>query len=140
MEFFIPSNRTTRTGRIKGLDGFNEIIAANRINRQVGAKQERENLHNVMTFALAAKVHQKFKPIEGKAHVHIEVIEPNNKRDVSNLFAVSKYVLDGITRPRGKKPGAGLIVDDSQKYCECTMSHRVIPGQAGAIVKIESVE
>lgn len=134
--FFVPSNRCTNKGNLRGLDGFNEIIAANRTGYRVGAKQERENLHHVMTFARAAMISLKFEPIETKAQVDITLIEPNERRDVSNVIAASKYILDALTRPRGKKPGVGLIVDDSPKWCEVNVSVQVKQGKAGAYITV----
>lgn len=137
--FFVPSNRLTRTGKPKGLDGLNEIIAANRASMHAGAKLERENLQNVMQHAQAAMIRHQFKPIKGKAKVSIEIVEPNKKRDVSNVIAASKYLLDGITRPRGRKPGIGLIVDDSPRYCELSITVNVVKGKAGAYITVEEM-
>lgn len=139
MRFFVPSNRTTRTGKPKGFDGFNEIVNANRINRHVGAKQERENIEHVMWYAQAAKSKHKFKPIEGRAHVHIDFVEPNERRDPSNVLGATKFILDALTKPRAGKPGVGLIQDDSFKYCALTTSVHVEKGTAGAWVTIEEV-
>ena len=140
LRFFVPSNRTTRTGQLRGLDGLNEIIHANRTNKYMGAVQERENLRNVMQFADAAMINERFEPIEGKAHVKIEIIEPHAKRDVSNVIAASKFLLDGITRPRGNKPGVGLIVDDSPYWCELEITVKVEPKKAGAYIEVSEVD
>lgn len=140
LRFWVESNRRTARGQKKGLDGLNEIIAANRSNKYLGAKQERENLANVISFTRAAMLAEHFAPINGKARVTIEIIEPNHKRDTSNVIAATKFLLDGITRPRGKKPGAGLIVDDSQSFCELVVSVRVKRGEAGAFITVEEIE
>lgn len=139
MRFFVPSNRRTRTGQLRGFDGMNEIIDANRSNRHVGAKQERENIEYVMWHAKAAMSSQKQKPIEGKAHVHIDFVEPNARRDPSNVLGATKFILDALTKPRASKPGVGLIQDDSFKYCELTTSFHVQKGVAGAWVEVEEV-
>lgn len=140
IRFFVPSNRTTRTGQLRGLDGLNEIISANRTNKYMGAVQERENLRNVMQFAKAAMLEKDFEPIKGKAKVKIEIVEPHNRRDVSNVIAASKFLLDGITRPRGNKPGVGLIVDDSPKWCELEITVNVEPEKAGAWIEVSEVD
>lgn len=137
--FFVPSNRTTRTGQLRGFDGMNELIAAARTNRYVAAKQERENIEYVMWHAKAAMTKERFKPIKGKAHVHIEFIEPNARRDPSNVLGGVKFILDALTKPRAGKTGIGLIQDDSYKYCDLTTSQRIVKGTAGAMVTVEEM-
>lgn len=140
LKFFVPSNRLGSRG-VTHLDGMNEIINANRTNRYVGAKQERENVANVQAFAEVAMRQQHWLPLNRrKAHVKVTFVEVDARRDVSNIYGGLKFVLDGLSHPRGSKTlGAGAIWDDSPKWVECEAHVRIDKDNPGAEIEIWEV-
>lgn len=138
LAFFVPSNRVDSSGLPTHVDGMNEIIAANRAHRQVGAAQERENVKHVEAFARVAMLQAGIKPPAIPAHVTVTFVEVNRRRDVSNVFGGLKWVLDGLSRPRGaKKTGAGAIYDDSSKWVEVVPRIEYDPARPGVQIEIE---
>lgn len=126
LSYHIPTNRSTATGKLKGLDGMNEIIAQNRISPRAGARLEAENVRWCMYYCNRAMEHSRhFKPIyQHQAVVDITFIEPERKphRDIPNVYGALKFVLDSITRERTTKrsikPGCGAIYDDSPDWLD----------------------
>lgn len=76
-----------------------------------------------------------------KCSVTLTFIEPHANRDPDNIFGGAKFILDGITKPRGKKKfGAGAIQDDSQKWMELHFGEIVIDKEmVGCNVLIETI-
>lgn len=141
LRFFVPSNRRDAKGRPTHVDGWNEYIKAQNVNRYVAAKMERENVGNVAAHAEAAMLQQRFAPLEVPALVTVTFVEVNRRRDVPNVYGGLKWVLDGLTRPRGSKYlGAGAIVDDSPKWCEVEAGLEVDAKRPGVRIKIEPLE
>lgn len=139
--FWVPSNRTDRAGKATHVDGWNEFIHAANKGRMVGARLEAENVRNVERYARWAMARLEFAPIEGRALVVATFVEANQRRDVSNVYGGLKWLLDGLTRPRGsKRRGAGLIVDDSPRWCECEPHVEVDPTAPGVRVTVIELE
>jgi len=58
-----------------------------------------------------------WKPEQKHCIVHCCFIEVDGRRDVSNIYGGLKWLLDGLSKPRGiKTKGAGAIWDDSPKW------------------------
>ena len=142
--FFIPSNRIDSKGRRTHVDGWNEYIKAVNKGRHVGAARERENVGLVAEYARLAMSNIAFAPLDEKAYVEVMFVERDCRRDVPNIFGGLKWVLDGLTRPRGsKKVGAGLIVDDSPKWvevCPKVCYNRDLPGVGITVVSYREHE
>lgn len=137
LRFFVPSNRCDARGRPTHVDGWNEYIRAVKRNRYVGASMERENLLNVCDYARAAMRATGYPPLGVPALVLVRFVEVNRRRDVPNVYGGLKWVLDGITRPRGPKlVGAGLIVDDSPAWCEAVPSLQVDRESPGVWIQV----
>ena len=149
LRVWIPSNRTYRDGRPKAMDGLNELIDANRADRQVGARVERENVEWCRYFAVRAMRDQGWAPMQEKSdavpcRVHIAFVEANRRRDVSNIYGGGcKYVLDALTRTRhdrhGRvtKIGAGAIYDDSVRWLtSCETAVRVDAKRPGIDITV----
>lgn len=137
LAFFVPSNRRDSRGRPTHVDGWNEYIHAVNKNRYAGAALERENVANVAQFARAAMRSSRYGGLEVPALVAVTFVEVDRRRDVSNVYGGLKWVLDGLTRPRGsKRLGAGLIVDDSPRWCEVTTALEVDRGRPGVRVRV----
>lgn len=138
LEFFVPSNRISSKGTPTHVDGWNEYIKAQNKNRYVAAAMERENVGNVVSHTRAAMLKQHFEPLGVPALVTVTFVEINRRRDVSNIYGGLKWVLDGLTRPRGSKyMGAGAIVDDSPKWCEVNTHLDVDEKHPGVRIRIE---
>ena len=140
IEFFIPTNRY-RNGKPTHVDGWNEYIKAVNVNRYIGNAREQENVSHVEQWARVAMVQQRFNPPKAFAQLAITFVEPNRRRDVSNVYGGLKWVLDGLSRPRGsKRRGAGLIVDDSPKWVEVAPRVEIDPKRPGLKVQCSFVE
>jgi Holliday junction resolvase RusA-like endonuclease len=122
-EFFIP-------GRLPGL---NEIISSVKIRKGRNSRYEREKRE--ITFFLcriiqAEKV-SKFK----KCRIGFRWVEPDRKRDIDNISAGKKYILDALV-------WAGVIADDSWKcvrgflHEEFVCDHR----NPGVWVRLEEID
>ena len=85
------------------LPGLNEIIAANRSNRYLGAKQKRETQHLVAAYAMSLRATS--HPVT----VAIEWYEPTRRRDTDNITAGAKFILDALVE-------IGKLPNDSQAY------------------------
>ena len=131
IEFFIPSNRY-RNGKPTHVDGWNEYIKAVNVTRYAGNAREQENVRHVEQWARVAMAQQRFNPPKARAWLAVTFVEVNRRRDVSNVYGGLKWVLDGLSRPRGsKKRGAGLIVDDSPKWVEVLPRIEIDPARPG---------
>jgi hypothetical protein len=145
--FHIPTNSVTPKGKLKGLDGMNELIAQNRISAAFGAKCEADNLSWCLMFARKAmRANPRFQPIlDSKAYVSVTFIEPERKprRDVPNIYGALKYLLDSLTQERvtkrSVKPGAGCIHDDSPEWLELQVSVTYDDSRVGADVLIYQI-
>lgn len=119
LDVFVPSNRLDPKGRRTHVDGWDEYIKAVNKSRLAGNALEQENVANVAEHTSLAMREQGFEPLDVPALVDVTFIEINRRRDVSNIYGGLKWVLDGLSRPRGtKRLGAGAIVDDSPAWCE----------------------
>lgn len=118
LRVFIPTNQYAKSGKPKGMDGFNEIIAQNRSGIEVASKCERENVRHCAWHIRLAMADAGWQPLTKETacecSVHMTHVEPNRKRDVPNVYAASKYVLDALTARH--KRGCGAIYDDSVRW------------------------
>ena len=138
ISFFIPSNRFDRHGRPTHVDGWNEFIKAVNVNRYAGNAREQENVSHVEQFARAAMLQARYRPPERRARLFVTFVERDKRRDVSNVYGGLKWLLDGLSRPRGKKRhGAGLIVDDSCRWVEVSTAVDYDPKRPGVRVVCE---
>lgn len=141
LEFFVPSNRRDRHGHPTHVDGFNEIIRANRHSRDYGCVRERENVSHVAACARRAMRAQHFGQPECKVRVRVTFVERDERRDLSNVYGGLKWVLDGLSRPRGsKKIGAGAIRDDSRRWVKVIPDVETDREAPGVRIEIETLE
>lgn len=97
----------TRKFTIPGrLDGHNEYTNANRTNRYGGASMKRKNQD--MCVAAILEGLQGWKTTK-QIDVKVVWYEPNGRRDLDNIGAGIKFILDALVE-------CGVIPDDSQKY------------------------
>lgn len=72
------------------LPGMNEIIAANRLNRQGGARQKREVQFDIKLVAM------NLPELKPPCDFVFDWYEPNRKRDKDNIAAGKKFILDAL--------------------------------------------
>lgn len=141
LEFFVPANRYDGKGRRTHLDGLNELIAAHNKGRKAAARVKRQNGRNAEVHCLAAMRAAGWRTPEGRCTVTLTFVEVDRRRDPDNIYGGAKFLLDGITLPRGQKRyGAGAIVDDSQRYVRLQFPDPVVDrSHPGAWIRIEEV-
>lgn len=141
LEFFVPSNRLSPKGERTHVDGWNEYIKAVNTSRYAGAARERENVHHVAAYAALAMRQADWTPPETHSLVYVTFIERDRRRDIPNVYGGLKWVLDGLSRPRGSKlDGAGAIVDDSQKWLTVVPMVAIDRQNPGVHIKIVPVD
>lgn len=141
LEFFVPSNRLDAYGARTHVDGWNEYIKAVNASRYVGAARERENVHYVAAYAALAMRQADWTPPETHCLVYVTFVERDRRRDIPNVYGGLKWVLDGLSRPRGSKcVGAGAIVDDSQKWLTVVPMVAIDRQSPGVHIKIVPVD
>lgn len=92
MTFTIP-------GRLLGL---NDIIGAARSNRFSGASQKKKETHKCQMYILAGKVPTYSSPVK----ISFTWIESDRRRDLDNICAGAKFVLDALVA-NGNLPNDG---------------------------------
>lgn len=139
LEFFVPSNNVNAEGRPSHLDGLNELIDAERHGYRIGNALKRRNGRNAQEHCEWAMRMAKWSCPRRKCRVTLTFVETDRRRDPDNILGGAKFILDGITRPRGKKRfGAGAIEDDSQKWVElCFGPIEIDKRHPGCKVEIE---
>ena len=108
LNFFVPSLNIGTSG-LKSLYGMNEIISANRKDKNAGARQKRDEERRIAIYAKNAMRSQRWKTPDVPVTIELVWHEANCRRDFDNISAYQKYLLDGMVK-------AGVIHDDSQKY------------------------
>jgi len=88
------------------LPGLNEMIDAAKQGR--GKYQPYNTMKNEYT-NMVAWLAKKFTACKGQVDIAITWHEPNQRRDLDNIMAGQKFILDGLVR-------AGTLPNDSQKY------------------------
>lgn len=119
LEFFVPTNRVSKNGRKRGLDGLNEIVRQCRGNRVIAAKRKIENETWVARFASEAMQDSGWSARDCLNTVILTFIEPDTRRDDDNVFGAAKFILDALCEPSGRNHlhGCGAIVDDDPFHC-----------------------
>ena len=87
------------------MPGLNEYVDAERRNRYAGAKLKRAETERA---AMAARTYR-MPRFEGPVEVSFVWYERNRRRDIDNVCAAKKFVLDGLVL-------AGVLPNDSQRY------------------------
>ncbi|AUN06635.1 hypothetical protein [Clostridium botulinum] len=94
------------TGKlIKRLPGMNDIVKESKKGR--GCYQpysKMKQYYQTIIYSKAVKL-----PGFNKVNITIDWYEPNAKRDIDNITAGSKFILDALVK-------ASIIQDDSQKF------------------------
>lgn len=110
------------------LPSLNELIAANRRNKYMGAKLKRETEEFIAQYIKINKI----RPVERPCVVHMVFHEPTRKRDADNVESAKKYILDALVK-------SGIIKGDSPKYVVASPSFTVY-GEPGASVVVTIIE
>ncbi len=113
------------------LPGLNEIILKARGNRFSGAHQKKKYTQLCAQYVISGFVPTFTKPVNLK----FGWCEPNRRRDVDNIQAGAKFVLDALVLTE-------RIPDDSQKWVKA-ISHTMLPPEKATphvAVEITEVE
>ena len=135
--FFVPSPRRGKRGRPLAMDGQNDINRAERGNTKAAARAKHDATAYVAEYAKEAAHDQHWHTPEGRCHVTLTFVEINHRRDPDNIYGGAKYVLDGLTARAAL--GAGVIMDDSQKYItlRCALADKTDREHPGVWVRIK---
>ena len=87
------------------LPGLNEILTEYKKHFQVGARQKREQMERVQWAILAAKLPVFTLPVG----IRIRWFEPNKRRDIDNISAGTKFILDALVSMK-------KIPNDTQRW------------------------
>lgn len=138
LEFFIPTNKTTKSGRPAPLDGTNELVAAERA--KYGPALKRKNGMHAEASCIYAMRASGWECPTGKCTVTLTFVEPHDRRDPDNVYGGAKFILDGITKKKGGRTyGAGAIEDDSGKWIDLRFGPILVDRERpGCWVRIES--
>ena len=141
LEFFVPSNRTTETGRPAPLDGLNELVGSERNGFGAGNSKKRKNGLNAQAACRVAMRESGWACPNKRCKVTLTFVETSRRRDPDNIFGGAKFILDGITKPRANKTfGAGAIEDDSQRWIDLDFGPILVDrDRPGCIVRIETL-
>lgn len=93
------------------LDGLNEMINQARANRFGAASKKKKE---TMRCAWAVIGHG-IEPITRPIHLTITWIEPDARRDIDNVAAGAKFILDGLVE-------SGKLPNDGRKWV-CGLTH-----------------
>ena len=89
------------------LPGFNEAIASSKVGRGKFNRyaREKEEIQSCLYLMLMDAGIRAFR----QCRIGFTWIEPDRKRDIDNIAAGKKYILDALV-------GLGVLKDDSWKY------------------------
>ncbi|PXX75317.1 hypothetical protein [Dielma fastidiosa] len=91
---------------IKGrLAGLNEYTESNRSNPRKGNRVKHREQQIVTTAIRSAHLTPIHKPVV----VYIDWFEKDNRRDVDNITAAKKFIMDSLV-------DTGILKDDSRRY------------------------
>lgn len=85
------------------LPGMNDIIGVASRNRYASGTLKKKSTELCATYAL------QIKPIKNPIKITCEWIEPNEKRDLDNISAGIKYILDGLVM-------SGRLQNDTRRW------------------------
>ena len=91
------------------LPSMNEVTAANRSNRYVGAKMKRKVEEEIGWYIVAARHKGTLKPTREPVEIFIEWHERTKKRDADNIISSTKFILDALQKQ-------GILVNDNRRY------------------------
>lgn len=112
------------------LPGMNEIIGEARKSRFGGATQKKQCMKICSQYILTAQVPVFDVPVT----VTLNWCEKDRRRDIDNIQAGSKFILDALV-------GMGRIPNDSQRWVR-NVSHKMLEPEKDTphvVVEIESV-
>ena len=101
------------------LPSRNEVDAANRSNKYVGAKMKKEVEDVIGLYIISARCKGTIRPTRERVIVDIKWHERTKKRDVDNIQSSVKFILDALQKQ-------GIIPNDSQRYV-AQIFHTIVP-------------
>jgi Holliday junction resolvase RusA-like endonuclease len=107
------------------LPGLNEILTEYKKHFQVGARQKREQTERVEWAILAAKLPVFTTPVG----IRIRWFEPNKRRDIDNIAAGTKFILDALVCTH-------KIPNDNQRWVRAILHEFPEPDQVNPRVEV----
>lgn len=107
---------------------LNEYTNANRASKYQGASIKK----NFTALTKLEAKRQKLYPITQKVYIKFTWVEANKKRDMDNVAAAKKFILDGLV-------DAGILVNDNWEYIQGFQDTFKIEKKNRVIVEIEEV-
>jgi len=90
-----------------------------------------KKLGNAQLVTWSAAKNARWIPVTGRAKLTVTFIFPvRRRRDIDNLYARAKGVVDGVKR-------GGWIVDDSSEWLDLSVLAEVEPGLRATVLKLE---
>lgn len=115
------------------LPSLNEVIAANRTNKHIGARHKKQIEELIGWYILKAVSVGSLKPIDTACVIRITWHEKTKRRDVDNIQSAQKFILDALQKQ-------GILKNDSRKYVK-QIYHEVKDDiKDGVIVEIIEVD
>lgn len=91
------------------LPSRNEVDAANRSNKYLGAKMKRETEELIGQYINIARYKGYIKPVDYPVIIDIHWHEKTKRRDVDNIQSAAKFVLDALQKQ-------GILVNDNRQH------------------------
>lgn len=108
------------------LCSMNEVIAANRTNKYMGAKFKKEIQELIGWDIKQALTIGTLKPVDKPCEIYIEWHESTRKRDADNIQSSQKFVLDAMVNN-------GILQNDSRRYVR-QIHHRIVDDKDDFVV------
>lgn len=115
------------------LPSLNEVTAANRANKYLGAKRKKEIEELIGWYIVKAVNAGNLKPIDTACVIYIDWHERTKKRDVDNIQSAQKFILDALQKQ-------GILKNDSRKYVKQIYHHVYDADEDSVVVRIEVAE
>lgn len=100
------------------LPSMNDLIAANRSNKYLGAKLKRETEELIGQYIRIARLRGTIKPTREPVEISIEWHERTKKRDVDNVQSAQKFILDALQKQ-------GILINDNRRYVR-QIYHKIV--------------
>lgn len=113
------------------LPGLNEMINAARANRYMAASIKKKETQRCAWSVVGSGM----KKIDSPIFIDINWYEPNKRRDIDNVAAGAKFILDGLVE-------AGKLTNDGRKWVVGLVHHFPAPDAKNPriVVQVRNVE
>lgn len=115
------------------LPSLNEVTAANRANKYLGAKHKKQ-IEELIGWYIGNAVKAKdLEPIDKPCVIYLDWYERTKRRDVDNIQSSQKFILDALQKQ-------GILKNDSRRYVKQIYHHVYDADEDSVVVRIEVAE